>query len=468
MTKKSICIIGAGPAGLSAAYELVKSGERPVVFEKSGTVGGIARTETYMGNRFDIGGHRFFSKDPGINKLWKEMLGDDLLRVSRKSRIYYRGRFFSYPVRLTNVLRNLGVRESVRVLGSYLKKKIAPHPEEKTFEQWVANRFGRRLYEVFFKAYTEKVWGIPCSDITSDWAVQRIKGLSLSEALWSALFPVNGNGSLVKAFHYPREGAGMLWQRFGQKVTEGQGRVLLNTEVRRIRHDGKRIQRLKYQDGNETSESRVDHLISSMPLPQLLRMLDPLPPALVLEAADKLLFRDFILVVFILDGPASIPDQWLYVNNPEVTVGRVQFFHNWSQDLPAAETRQLVGMEYFCNRGDAFWKMADGTVSEKALQEFDMLGLLGEQKVIGRTVVRQPGAYPIYNNGYDRHLNVVRRYLESFENFQTIGRNGMHRYNNMDHAMLTGILAARNVRGGENDLWSVNETEKYLEQKEAG
>jgi protoporphyrinogen oxidase len=468
MTDQSICIIGAGPAGLSAAYELVKSGARPVVFEKSGTIGGIARTETYMGNRFDIGGHRFFSKDPGINNLWKEMLGDDLLRVPRKSRIYYRGRFFSYPVRLKNVLRNLGLRESYRVLGSYLKKKIEPHPEEKTFEQWVANRFGQRLYEMFFKAYTEKVWGIPCSDITSDWAVQRIKGLSLSEALWSALFPVNGNGSLVREFHYPREGAGMLWQRFGEKVTEGQGRILLNSDVCGIRHDGNRIRRLRYQDGDETAEFDVDHLISSMPLPQLARMLDPLPPAAILDAADKLSFRDFILVVLVLDGAASIPDQWLYVNNPEVKVGRIQFFHNWSSDLPATENRQLIGMEYFCNRRDSFWEMADGTIAETALREFDMLGLLGRQKIIGQTVVRQPGAYPIYNNGYNRHLKVVRKYLEQFDNFQTIGRNGMHRYNNMDHAMLTGILSARNILGGKNDLWVVNEAGVYLEQNEIG
>jgi protoporphyrinogen oxidase len=464
----SVHIIGAGPAGLSAAYELVKMGGCPIVLEKTERLGGIARTETYLGNRFDIGGHRFFSKDPGINNLWLEMLGEDLLRIPRRSRIYYKNRLFNYPVRLANVLSNLGPHESMRVLLSYLNKKLRPHPEEKTFEQWVSNRFGGRLYEAFFRAYTEKIWGIACSDITADWAVQRIKGLSLSEALRSALFPANGNDSLVKEFLYPREGAGMLWQRVGRAVAEGGGRISVNSEILGIGHDGKNIRHVSYKQGGEMMQLVVDHLISSMSLPQLLRAFDPLPPGEVLEAAGNLRFRAFIQVVLVLEAPASIPDQWIYINNPEVKVGRIQFFHNWSPELPAKENQLLIGMEYFCNRGDDFWEMDDTAIAQTALMELAALGIFTRQKVCGKAVIRQPRAYPVYSKGYDRHLGLVRQYLQNFKNFQTIGRNGMHRYNNMDHAMLTGILAARNIHGGGNDLWSVNEAGSYLEQDGKG
>jgi protoporphyrinogen oxidase len=427
-------------------------------------VGGISRTESLRGFLFDIGGHRFFTRNPAIRKLWSGMLGDDLITVRRISRIYYRGRFFHNPIRLVDTLVNLGPVESLRILASYLVSSVSPFPEEKSFEEWVSNRFGRRLYRIFFKTYTEKVWGIPCSSIRSDWAAQRIQGLSLGAAVVKALVGRGAAKTLIDAFDYPRLGPGMMWKRFADVVEEKGGRILLNAEVGRIRHREGRVLSVEVAAGGGVTTLEVDSLISSAPVTLLARLLDPAPPEAVLRAAAGLFHRSFLIVILILDGDDLFPDQWIYIHSPDVRVGRIQNFGNWSREMvPGAGTTSL-GLEYFCDQGDGIWTMDDALLADMAAAELEVLGLASRSSVKDSHVVRQAMAYPVYDEGYKENVAVVRRYLEGFENLQTIGRNGMHRYNNMDHSMVTGIMAARNLRGERHEVWEVNEDAEYLEK----
>lgn len=465
MNNPPVVIIGAGPAGLSSAYELLKKGVKPLVIEKSDRVGGMARTETFKGNHFDIGGHRFFSKNKEISRLWEVMLDGNLLRVKRKSRIYYQGKLFNYPISLFNVLSNLGPYESLLVLLSYFKSVVRPGSLEETFEQWVSNRFGKRLYEIFFRTYTEKVWGIPCTEIMADWAAQRIKGLSLMEAVRNALTGTNDTSTLINEFSYPVNGSGMVWHRFQKEIEKGGGAVSLNSRAQRLKHNNTRITHIRFNRQGHDEQRPIRHLISSIPLPRLLTMLDPAPPQEVLRAAGRLCFRAFILVVLIVKKSESLPDQWVYVHERHVRVGRIQYFHNWSPAMVAESGNNLIGMEYFCNQGDRFWETGDACIVAAAIDELAELGLVDRNEVHDGTVVRQPDAYPIYDKGYDERVTAIRNYLEGFTNLQTIGRNGLHRYNNMDHSMLTGVLAARNVLGARYDLWTVNEAREYLEEE---
>ena len=458
-----IVIIGAGPAGLTAAYELVKRNIRPIVLEKAGKVGGLARTETYNGYRLDIGGHRFYTKVEGVQRLWQELLGEDFLKVPRLSRIYYQGRFFNYPLDFLNALSNLGIFESLLILLSYLRAHLWPCPEEETFEEWVINRFGRRLYETFFKTYTEKVWGIPCHKIQAEWASQRIRGLSLTTAASNAVFGNNHVKSLINEFHYPVLGPGMMWRRF-QDVVESRGaQVHLNTEIIRLRREGHHITSIAARRGEKSIEISGEHFISSMPLAELIFRLDPPPPADVLEAARKLSYRAFVIVGLIVDQEDLFPDQWIYVHSPGVKVGRIQNFKNWSAALVPDPIKTSLGMEYFCNEGDDIWRMADAELIELAIREMVSLGLAEVGDVKDGVVFRQPNAYPIYDPEYREHLDVIQRFLATVDNLQTIGRNGMHRYNNMDHSMLMGMLAVENVLGESYNLWQVNEEQEYLE-----
>jgi len=465
MYKKSAVIIGAGPAGLAAGYEFIEQGIGPLVLERSGTVGGISRTESYKGFHFDIGGHRFFSKNDDINRIWQEMLGADFLRVSRLSRIYYQKKFFNYPLRPANALFNLGPVESLLILLSYCRARLAPQPEESSFEQWIINRFGERLYRTFFKTYTEKVWGIPCNEIRADWAAQRIKGLSLLVAVSNALF---GGGqqakSLVEQFYYPKYGPGMMWQRFKDHIDAGGGKVMLNCEVSSVRHDNGRISKIGYYNGTEVQEVSAENFISSMPISSLIKLLKPQPPAEVLQSAEQLAYRAFIIVVLIVDRAVLFPDQWLYVHSPKVQVGRIQNFKNWSRFMVPDQSRTSIGMEYFCNENDPTWNMSDHELIEFAQREMAELGFGPASQVIDSYVVRQSYAYPVYDSTYEKNLLNIRKYLDSFRNLQTIGRSGMHRYNNMDHSMQTGILAAKNCCGERHDLWTVNEEKSYLEE----
>jgi len=464
MNDKPVIIIGAGPAGLTAAYEFIKLGTQPIVIEKADKVGGISRTESYKGYYFDMGGHRFFSKIEKINRLWQEMLREDLINVSRISRIYYKGHFFNYPLEISNALFNLGIIESLLIPLSYIKAQIQPYPKEETFEQWVSNRFGRRLYEKFFKTYTEKVWGIPCGEIRADWASQRIKGLSLMAALINSLLDIQKAKTLINEFHYPLKGPGMMWKRFNEYVEERGGQVLLNWEVTGLRHENGSIVSIEYMNDDKIKELAVSHVVSSIPLPALVSTLKPGPPEKVTSAAASLSYRAFIIVVLIVDKKDIFPDQWIYIHSSDVRVGRIQNFKNWSVAMVPDPDKTSIGMEYFCNEGDEIWGMSDEDLAEIASGELSHIGLVEKNDILDSYVVRQPNAYPVYDEGYKENLGVIKEYLAGISNLHTIGRGGTHRYNNMDHSMLTGILAVQNYSGAQHDLWNVNEEEEYLEE----
>ncbi len=457
MERLPLLIIGAGPAGLTAAYEAVQHGIAPLVAEKADKVGGLARTEVYRGYRFDIGGHRFYTKHEEIQALWKQVLGTDFLEVPRLSRIYYRGQFFKYPLDLSNTLRNLGFAESLQIVVSYLRSQLWPLPREDTFEQWVSNRFGRRLYETFFQAYTEKVWGMPCNEIQAEWAAQRIMGLSLTSAVSNALFDTNHAKTLIGKFHYPRLGPGMMWQRLCEMVENQGGQVWLESEVVHLERNKNRITAALLQSKGEQRRVAADHYVSSIPVPELLACMDPLSPREVIEAGRQLRYRAFILVGLILDRAELFPDNWIYVHSPEVRVGRIQNFKNWSAEMVPDAAKSSLGMEYFCSAGDDLWRMPDVDLIALATQELTTLGLTNGAQVETGIVIRQPQAYPVYDDTYRAHMERIRHFLAGIENLQTIGRNGMHRYNNQDHSMLTGMFAIRNLTGEEHDLWNINE-----------
>lgn len=458
-----VVVIGAGPAGLTAAYELVQHDVLPLVLEQGARVGGLARTEVYQGYRFDIGGHRFYTQVDEIARLWREMLGEDFIQVPRLSRIFYRGRFFNYPIELFNALSNLGLVESALTLLSYLRAKLFPYPREDTFEEWVSNRFGRRLFRTFFKTYTEKVWGVPCDVIQADWAAQRIRGLSLASAVSDALFRNGGAKTLIKTFDYPARGPGMMWEAFARAIERAGGRIELGWRVTRVAHAQGRVISITAQRDDATREIAGAQFIATMPLTELVHAFDPPAPREVIHAATHLHYRAFILVALIVNRAHLFPDNWIYIHSPDVRVGRIQNFKNWSAAMVPDTRKTSLGMEYFCDEGDALWNLDDTELIALASHELQVLGLARASEVEDGMVIRQPKAYPVYDTGYRERLQVIRDFLATFENLQTIGRNGMHRYNNQDHSMLTGLFAARNVLGGSYDVWSVNTERSYYE-----
>lgn len=464
---KSLIIIGAGPAGLSAAYEAVHCGIETKVLEKASQVGGISRTETYRGYHFDIGGHRFFTKSKKIDTLWRELMGDDFLNVTRMSRIFYQDRFFKYPLSIPNTLLNMGMFESLFIGLSYVKSQISPYPEEETFEQWVSNRFGKRLYTLFFKSYTEKVWGISCDQITADWAVQRVQNLSLMKILSNSLFGNQSAKTLVDEFSYPIRGPGLMWERLSSVIRSFGGTINLNSEVVRLDHSNNRIDSVVYhREGGNVTEQPADHVISGLPVTQLVKMLNPSAPKAVRKAAENLSYRAFIIVMLIIDAKDLFPDQWIYIHSPDVRVGRIQNFKNWSPSMVPDPEKTSVGMEYFCDMGDGIWCMPNNQITKMAMEELSSLGFENSSKIIDSYVVRQPYAYPVYDRDYANHLGTIKAYLDGIGNLQTIGRNGMHRYNNMDHSMLTGILAVKTILGEDHDVWEINDENQYLEEIE--
>ncbi|MCB0166937.1 MAG: NAD(P)/FAD-dependent oxidoreductase [Anaerolineae bacterium] len=465
--KTDVAIIGAGPAGLTAAYQLTKAGLNVIVLEKAALVGGISRTERYKGYHVDIGGHRFYTKIDAVNTFWHEVMGDDFLRRPRLSRIYYNRKFFHYPIRPFDALFNLGLVESTRVVLSYLHSQLFPYPSEESFEEWVSNRFGRRLYQVFFKTYTEKVWGIPCHEIKAEWAAQRIKGLSLPVAIRNALLRPRNQSvkTLIEEFHYPRQGPGMLWEKV-QALVEAQGnRVLTEHEVVRLNCNSRRIATITAQGPcGETLEIEAAHIINSMPLSQLIKRINPAPPVHLLDMAGRLAYRDFLTVALIVRQPELFPDNWIYIHSPEVEVGRIQNFKNWSPYMVPNGHTTCLGLEYFCTEGDRLWQMADADLIDLGRREVAQIGLLNAEDVVDGVVFRQPKAYPVYTGEYKLYLEDIKAYIDTIPNLQTAGRNGLHMYNNQDHSMLTAMLAVKNILGEQHDIWTVNTERSYHEE----
>ena len=463
MTSEPHIIIGAGPAGLAAAYELAQHGQTALVLEATDKLGGIARTEEYRGYRFDVGGHRFYTRVTEIQTLWERLLGDEFIQVPRLSRIYYRNRFFDYPISLPNTLANLGPIESLLILLSYLKARLLPHREEHSLEEWITNRFGSRLYRAFFKTYTEKVWGRPCTAIQADWAAQRIQDLTFSAAVLEALRRSSTVKTLIHTFHYPRLGPGAMWERFEQEIVAQGSSLWRNAPVVRLRHDGKQVRAISVAVNGAETTLPCQQVISSMPLSHLVQRLDPAPPEDLLEDAAALHYRAFVIVALIVAAPTLFPDNWIYVHSPEVRVGRIQNFRNWSAALVPDPQMSSLGMEYFCDQGDALWSLPDADLIALATHELDRLRLAQGAPVVDAVVIRQPGAYPVYDRDYRARVARLRAYLATLGNLQTVGRNGLHRYNNLDHSMLTGLMAARNVLGEQHDIWAVNTDQTYGE-----
>jgi protoporphyrinogen oxidase len=472
-----VVIAGGGPAGLTAAYELSKHGKPCVALEADAQlVGGISRTDIYKGFRFDIGGHRFFSKSAEVNQLWREILGDDLLTRSRLSRIYYDRKFFHYPLKPADALLKLGLRRSLRIVASYLKARLRPIKPERSVEDWVVNRFGRELFEIFFKTYTEKVWGMSTRSIRADWAAQRIKDLSLVRALSSALLkPLRARGgevikTLIDEFQYPRLGPGQMWETARDRIQALGGAVHLDRRVTGIEHDGSRIESFVSCDHQGRRFRYLGtHFLSTLPIRELIRAMSPQPPAEVVQAAESLKYRDFLTVVLIVDRPETFPDNWIYIHEPRVRLGRIQNFKNWSPAMVPDPSKSSLGLEYFCFEGDDLWIKPDSELIELGRREIASIGLVSASDVVDGCVVRMPKAYPVYDDAYQDHLTVIRGWLKRLGNLELAGRNGMHKYNNQDHSMMTALLAARNMLGlGNFDTWKVNTDAEYHEGSGAG
>jgi protoporphyrinogen oxidase len=515
--RQTAVIIGAGPAGLTAAYEFLKrTGIHPIVLEKSEYMGGLARTVNYKGNRIDMGGHRFFSKSDRVMEWWLRVLpleasssdatdgaaairyqgrertvatspaGPDprdtdlvMLLRPRKSRIYYLRRFFDYPITLSaSTVANLGVWRTFKIGMSYLKSVLFPLKNERTLEHFFINRFGRELYLTFFKSYTEKVWGVPCSAISAEWGRQRVKGLSIRAALAQALRklttrkPAGGVGqkgvetSLIDQFLYPKLGPGQMWEEVARQVREMGGEIRTGCKVDRILTDGWRVTGV--QAGEETFAA--DYVFSTAPVQELMRELDVAPPANVLEVSDGLVYRDFIAVGLLVSRlrTRDVADNWIYIQEPDVRLGRLQIFNNWSPFLVANREHVWLGLEYFCNTTDALWNLSDAEMAALAIEELARIGIIDAAAVLDSVVLRMEKSYPAYFGTYDR-FSEIREYVDRYENLFLVGRNGMHRYNNQDHSMLTAMLAVDNIARGVTDksnLWEVNTEMDHHEETE--
>jgi protoporphyrinogen oxidase len=474
-------IVGAGPAGLTAAYELSKQGASVVVLESDPEyVGGISRTVNYKGFHFDIGGHRFFSKSHEVEDLWTEIAGDLMLERPRSSRIFYNGQFYSYPLKAIEALTKLGLLESIRCLASFAAARIRPTPNPKTFEDWVINQFGERLFRIFFKTYTEKVWGMSCKEISADWAAQRIKGLSLASAIKHALLPQrkpkdrkNVVKTLIDTFRYPKQGPGMMWEACADKVRTLGGEVLLGRKVAGCRFDSHTKHWIITARNGEGAMEKFEseHLVSSMPIRELVLQIEPpLPPAAI-TAARSLRYRDFLTIGLILRDKDRFTDNWIYIHDSSVKVGRVQNYKSWSPEMVPNPGFCCYGLEYFCFEGDDLWRSSDDKLLALAKKEIQQIGLGAAEDVVDGCVIRQRKAYPVYDDEYQTHVGNVRQALEEHcENLHLVGRNGMHKYNNQDHAMMTAMLAAKNILAGSNlyDVWAVNQDAEYHEAGSVG
>jgi len=463
-SERPVVVIGGGPAGLTAGYLLAKQGKPVVVLESTDQVGGIARTEVRDGYRFDLGGHRFFTKAKEVDNLWHEIMKEEFLKRPRQSRIYWNKKFLEYPLDGMDVIRKLGPVELTRVGLSYLWAAIKPKGREDTVEQWVSNRFGKRLYNLFFKTYTEKVWGVPCSELRAEWAAQRIKGLSFFSAAKSAFFGNRGNKikSLISEFNYPRYGPGQMWEQMTSDIREHGGEVRMNAPVTRL-HLSPEGQVTEVVAGGETLTP--SHVISSLPLRTMVAITEPEAPVEVRDAARGLRYRDFLTVALVIQDEELFPDNWIYIHEPGVEVGRIQNFRSWSPWMVPNDTDASIGMEYFCFEGDHLWNMNDDDLVKFATREIQQLGLAKADNVKFGFAVRVHKAYPIYDAEYGERLETIKAWLASVSNLTQVGRNGLHRYNNSDHSMLTAMRAVDNILlGSGHDIWAVNAESVYHEE----
>ena len=461
LTRDPVLVLGAGPAGVTAGYLLGRAGADAIVLEAEDQVGGLAKTVVRDGYRFDLGGHRFFTKSAEVERLWHDVMGEELLVRPRQSRIHWNGRFLDYPLRAGNVVRRLGPLEVARCALSYAAAALKPAGEERTFEQWVTKRFGRRLFDLFFRSYTEKVWGVPTSEIRAEWAAQRIRGLSFGSAVRAALLGNRGNRikSLIEEFHYPRLGPGQMWEAFAAELDD----LRLETPVEGIEIEDGRV--VAVEAGGERIPATA--AISSLPLRTIVELAGDDAPAHVHEAAAGLRYRDFLTVAVALDREAPFPDTWIYVHDPDVRVARIQSYGAWSPAMLPDPRRACLGLEYFCFAGDDLWQTPDEELVRLATRELEALDLVPAGAVERGWVVRVPQAYPIYDEDYQERVDTIRAWLETVRNLQQVGRNGLHRYNNSDHSMLTAIRAVENLlHGTAHNLWRVNADGAYLEEGE--
>jgi protoporphyrinogen oxidase len=468
-----IVIIGAGPAGLTAAYMLTKRGVASTVLESDTVVGGISRTAVRDGWRFDIGGHRFFTKVKPVNDLWFEILGkDEFLRRPRMSRIYYRGKLYDYPIKPANALKNLGPVEAVLCGFSYLYARVRPPQDQSTLEGYIVANYGRRLYNHFFKTYNEKVWGVPASEIASDWGAQRIKGMSLFAAVWEPIrAKIAGSRdkskqvtSLIEEFNYPKFGPGQMWEKCTELVSDKGTKVVFDSKVTKIEHADGRAFAVTAESNGVTNRYECTDVISSMPIGALLEAMDPPVPPEVTKAAESLRYRDFMTVALVVPEKYGFPDTWIYIHDPDVEVGRIQNFSSWSPYL-VKDGRTCLGLEFFVQEGDEMWTKSDADLVEQGKRELAHLNLVDTGKVEDGYVVRMPKAYPFYDWEYKQNVDVLRKWLEqNTPNVYPVGRNGMHRYNNQDHSMYTAMLSVENIYGAKHDVWSVNVEEEYHEE----
>ncbi|HEX6461415.1 MAG TPA: NAD(P)/FAD-dependent oxidoreductase [Thermoleophilaceae bacterium] len=462
MLEKPTVVLGGGPAGLTAGYLLAKRGLPVIVLEANEKLGGLAMTEERDGYRFDLGGHRFFTKSKEVDDLWHEVLDEEFLLRPRMSRIYWNKRYLDYPLRGPDVIRKLGPIELTRALLSYLRAAIKPKGNEDSLEEWVSNRFGKRLYQLFFKSYTEKVWGVPCTELRAEWAAQRIKGLSFFSAAKAAFFGNRDNvKSLISEFHYPRFGPGQMWDSMAAEIRRLGGDVRTETPVERLVIEDGRV--VAVEADGETIEA--GEVISSLPLRATVEITRPLAPPEVRDAARGLRYRDFLTVALVIDGEDLFPDNWIYIHEPGVRVGRIQNYRSWSPWMVPDQSKACVGLEYFCFEGDDLWTMSDDELVAIASRELEQLGLASQSKVERGYAVRVPKAYPMYDRDYEQRVATIRSWLETVTNLQQVGRNGLHRYNNSDHSMLTAMRAVENlVQGTSHDLWAVNAESVYHEE----
>lgn len=476
-----VVCVGAGPAGLTASYLLTKNDKKVLVLEADQDyVGGISKTVSYKGYHFDIGGHRFFSKSQAVEDLWTELLPDDMLVRPRSSRILYDRKFYSYPLKAFEALFNLGVMRAVLCVLSYMKSRAFPHKDPKNFQDWVTNQFGSKLFNIFFKTYTEKVWGMSCKDISSDWAAQRIKGLSLWSAIWNAIWQKKQTGpregvikTLINEFRYPRKGPGMMWDAAAAKTIEQGGEVKMGARgTSYVFDESSKTWTISYELADGSTETvQTKHMISTIPMRELVNSVEPKLDSKVIKAANSLEYRDFLTIALIVEDHEQFSDNWIYIHDPSVKVGRIQNFKSWSPEMVPDAKMNCYGLEYFCFEGDGLWEMSDADLIELAKKEMEQLGLCKIDLVKDGCVVRQKKAYPVYDGQYATHVQTIRDGLtSSFEGLHLIGRNGMHKYNNQDHAMMSAMLTAENIIADKPiyDVWLVNSDAEYHEEGAEG